>query len=242
MPHFRKKTQQFEHLPFVPHSLLHQRVNVSHTSWMNLAWASGITPNGWGRVTSLVFFTLENWGKCVFLGPLQCWASVKTKLSWGKSGGSFSFLIYSCYPHLASVLLWNFTLLKTISESTILTSIFPLGFACYVVTFHSWYRWEFPGGALVKNLPANAGDTRDLGLIPGLERSLEVENGNPFQYSCLRKKFHGQRSMLGYSPWGCKELDMTQWLSTNHLGVGAIKKQTYLLFHKNIVHFESLKL
>ena len=31
----------------------------------------------------------------------------------------------------------------------------------------------FPGGAVVKNLPANAGDTRDMGLIPGLGRSPE---------------------------------------------------------------------
>jgi len=40
----------------------------------------------------------------------------------------------------------------------------------------------FPGGSVVKNLPANAGDT---GLIPGLGRSLEEGNGNPVQYSCL---------------------------------------------------------
>ena len=38
-----------------------------------------------------------------------------------------------------------------------------------------------PGGSLVKNLPANAGDT---GLIPGLGRSPEGENGNPLQYAC----------------------------------------------------------
>ena len=37
----------------------------------------------------------------------------------------------------------------------------------------------------VKNLPANAGDTRDEGLIPESGRSPEVGNGNPPQYSCL---------------------------------------------------------
>ena len=37
----------------------------------------------------------------------------------------------------------------------------------------------------VKNLSANAGDIRDTGLIPGLERSLGVGNGNSYQYSCL---------------------------------------------------------
>ena len=40
----------------------------------------------------------------------------------------------------------------------------------------------FPGGSVVKNLPANA---RDAGLIPGLERSLGEGNGNPLQHSCL---------------------------------------------------------
>ena len=37
---------------------------------------------------------------------------------------------------------------------------------------------------MVKNLPANAGHTRDMGLIPGLGRSLGVGNGNPLQYPC----------------------------------------------------------
>ena len=40
----------------------------------------------------------------------------------------------------------------------------------------------FPGGSVVKNLPANAGD---MGSIPGLGRSLGGGNGNPLQYSCL---------------------------------------------------------
>ena len=38
---------------------------------------------------------------------------------------------------------------------------------------------------VVKNPPANAGDVRDTGSIPGLGRSLEGGNGNPPQYSCL---------------------------------------------------------
>ena len=38
---------------------------------------------------------------------------------------------------------------------------------------------------MVKNLPANAGDTRDTGSIPGLGRSPGGGNGNPLQHSCL---------------------------------------------------------
>jgi len=43
----------------------------------------------------------------------------------------------------------------------------------------------FPGGAVVKNLPANAGDPRNAGLIPGSGRSPGEGNGNPLQYSYL---------------------------------------------------------
>ena len=43
----------------------------------------------------------------------------------------------------------------------------------------------FLDGAVVKNLPANAGDARDMGSIPGLRRSLGIGNGNPLQYSYL---------------------------------------------------------
>ena len=43
----------------------------------------------------------------------------------------------------------------------------------------------FPGGSVVKNLPAKAGDIRDTGLSPELRRSSEGGRGNPLQYSCL---------------------------------------------------------
>ena len=44
---------------------------------------------------------------------------------------------------------------------------------------------DFPGGPVVKNPPASAGDARDSGSIPGSGRSSGVGNGNPLQYSCL---------------------------------------------------------
>ena len=43
----------------------------------------------------------------------------------------------------------------------------------------------FPGGSAAKNPAANAGDTRDLGSIPGSGRSPEEGNANLLQYSCL---------------------------------------------------------
>ena len=44
----------------------------------------------------------------------------------------------------------------------------------------------FPGGSVVKGPPANAGDSGDLGLIPGSGRSPGEGNGSPLQYPCLR--------------------------------------------------------
>ena len=50
-------------------------------------------------------------------------------------------------------------------------------------------------------------------MIPGLGRSPGEGHGNQLQYSCLENP-HGQRSLAGYSPWGHKESDMTEQLST----------------------------
>ena len=61
---------------------------------------------------------------------------------------------------------------------------------------------------MVKNLPDKAGDIRDLGSIPKLQRSPEVENGNPLMY--LPEKFQGQRRLLGYILWGLKESDTSK--------------------------------
>ena len=63
---------------------------------------------------------------------------------------------------------------------------------------------------MVKNLPANAGDEREHGFSSWVgEIPWRREHGNPLQYSCL-ENLHGQRSLVGYSPWGHKESDMTE--------------------------------
>ena len=96
---------------------------------------------------------------------------------------------------------------------------------CRKTGFHPWvgkipWRRErlptpgflgFPGGSDSKESACIAGD---LGSIPELGRSPGGRNGNPFQYSCLENS-HGQRSRVGYSPRGRKELDTTEWLSTH---------------------------
>ena len=69
----------------------------------------------------------------------------------------------------------------------------------------------FPGGSVIKDLPANAGDAGDSGLIPGLERSPGVGNGNPLQYSCLGNS-----------------TDRRAWLAIGH---GVTKSWTPLSMH-----------
>ena len=71
--------------------------------------------------------------------------------------------------------------------------------------------WSFPGSTVVKNLPANAQELRDSCSIPRLERSLGVGKGNSLQYSCWWNSMDRWRwSLVGYSPWGHNELDMTE--------------------------------
>ena len=62
---------------------------------------------------------------------------------------------------------------------------------------------------VVKNPPTNVGDIRDVGSIPGLGRSPEGGHGNPTPAS-LPGESHGQRNLVGCSPYGCKELDLTE--------------------------------
>ena len=64
----------------------------------------------------------------------------------------------------------------------------------------------FPSGLDGKESACNVGD---LGSILGLGRFPGGGHGNPLQYSCLENS-HGQRSLVGYGPWGRKESNMTE--------------------------------
>ena len=70
-------------------------------------------------------------------------------------------------------------------------------------------EWQY--GSVVKNLPANAGDTRDMGSIPGSGRFSGIGNGNPIQYSCLENS-----------------MDRGSWQATVHR---VVKSQTRRSMH-----------
>ena len=75
---------------------------------------------------------------------------------------------------------------------------------------------------MVKNSPANSEDIRNTGSVPRSGRSPGEANGNPLQYSCLENP-HGQRSLVGYSPWDHKESDTTEQLITETLETGRLR-------------------
>ena len=116
---------------------------------------------------------------------------------------------------------------------------------CRIPWFNSWVRkipWRrdrlptpvvlgFPDGLVGKETACNVGD---LGLTPELGRPPGGGHGNPLQDSCLENPY-GQRSLVDYSPWGCKESDMTDIAQQNILyyGLGpfikALQVITYLI-------------
>ena len=105
---------------------------------------------------------------------------------------SYSFNAYKFY-----ILVWRYFRI-TIS---LFSSVYPdLG---------------FPGGAVVKNLPANAGGARDVGLPAGSGRSPREGNGNPLQDSCRENP-----------------MDRGAWWATVH---GVAKSQTWLSSHAFIL-------
>ena len=67
---------------------------------------------------------------------------------------------------------------------------------------------------MVKNPCANAGDVRDMGLIPGSGRSPGEGNGNPLQY-CLGNLMD-RGAWWAIVHWGCKKSDTTEQLTVSH--------------------------
>ena len=73
----------------------------------------------------------------------------------------------------------------------------------------------FPGGLVVKNPPANAGDAEDVGLIPGLGRSPGEGSGSPLQYSGLQNPM--DRGAGWATVHGVAETDTTEHLPPHSL-------------------------
>ena len=69
---------------------------------------------------------------------------------------------------------------------------------------------DFQVALAVKNLPVNAGNVRDMSSVPRSERSLKEGMATLCRQVFLPGESHGQRSLVGCSPQGHTELDMTE--------------------------------
>ena len=83
----------------------------------------------------------------------------------------------------------------------------------YYSAARQYYLVGFPGGVVVKNPPANVGDTRGSCPIPRSGRSPRVGNGNPLQYSCLEDPTV-REAWWATAHGGHKESDMTEHTQT----------------------------
>ena len=87
-------------------------------------------------------------------------------------------------------------------------------FLLRLLSFCGWLcsLWGFPDETVVKNPPANVGDSGDVGSIPGSERSPRGGNGNLFQYSWLKNPMG--RGAWWATVWGVAR--SRTWLSDQH--------------------------
>ena len=88
--------------------------------------------------------------------------------------------------------------------------------------------WASQVALVVKNPPANEGDVRDTGLIPGLKRSLGRGHHNLLQY-CLKNPMD-RRSLVDYSPWGCRVRHDWHDLECTHSCLKMGKKSCHYLW------------
>ena len=91
-------------------------------------------------------------------------------------------------------------------------------------------KYGCPGGSDGKESACNAAD---LGSIPRLGRSLGEGNGDPLPVF-LPGELHGQKSLVGYSPWGRIESDMTEHAPTNSLYIPIWKTFSYFPFQMGL--------
>ena len=105
---------------------------------------------------------------------------------------------------------------------------------CCAFTYNYWIH-----GTGVKNPPANAGDTRDMSLIPGSGRSPRVENGEPPQYSCLENPMNKSawKSMVHRvtkSQIGQKQLSTAQHNTNRYAQI--FLNVTFIPWYSSITH------
>ena len=133
------------------------------------------------------------------------------------------------YPFFRFEILWNFLIFRNMETLSLFVTISPW-WNFSLVPILMLLSWWLSG----KEPVCNAGDTGDVGLIPGSGRSLGRGNGNPLQYSCLENPMnrgtrwatiHILQSSMCLSMHACN-------LTFSDLHTGKRKKNTYLSVSK----------
>ena len=165
---------------------------------------------GEGNGTPLQYACLENpWTEEP--GRLQSMGSQRVGHDWATSLSLFTFmhregngnpLQCSCLENPRDGRAWWAAVYGVAQSRTWLTWLSSSSSSINI-------RWASQVALVVKNLPANAGDVRNMGSIPGLGRS-PGEHGNPLRYSCLENPMDRGAWQATYRPWGSKQLYMTE--------------------------------
>ena len=79
-------------------------------------------------------------------------------------------------------------------------------------TSSSEIQWELNADGKFGFLPVNNHSDPQEDIVLFYNYNCQKQQPTPV---CLSGKFHGQRSLVGYSPWGCKESDTIEWLSVH---------------------------
>ena len=137
-----------------------------------------------------------------YVSLLWCWLIVQLHIFIFKKNFNLRIIALQYCAHICHILTWIIYILKGI-----------------LILIQG-----FPGGSDGKESTCHIGY---LGSIPGLGRFPGGGHGNPLQYPWLENS-HGQRSLVGYSLWDCKESDMTKRLSI--LGRWGTKGKNWVLY------------
>ena len=132
------------------------------------------------------------------------------RIPWTEEPGGLQFMWLQRVRHNWMTFTFHFT------DSLIVVHRLTFSITCEIL--------GFLGGLDSKGSTWNAGD---VGSVPGRGRSPGEGNNYPLQFSFLSGEFHGPRSLAGYSPWGCKELDTTERLSLHFILLQIGKKHKY---------------
>ena len=154
---------------------------------------------------------LSDWNNCIWRNDAQWRKQLLTWPSWSLQSSrvdrheSINNSMWTPCCRLSWCVCWSLCCLPDSSYSSVMLRL------VIASNFMNPYRWGFLAAQTLKASAYNAGD---LDSIPGLNRNIPWRRKWQPTPVLLPGKSHGRRSLVGYSPWGHKESDMTEWLHT----------------------------